>query len=132
MSRSYFREAAFLAFISFSVQAHASDAEEKAILIIQRAGGTITRNEKIEGKPLVRIDARFKPIRDSDLEPLGNLKHLEVLDLTGTKVTDAGIKHLAHHKALHTLSVYQTKISDAGLKDISAFKQLKWLDLGLK
>jgi hypothetical protein len=49
---------------------------------------------------------------------LKNLKGLQSLALSSTKVTDAGLKELRGLKGLRMLSLLETKVTDAGVAEL--------------
>ena len=85
--------------------------------------------------------------RDKDLSPFSGawLKHfsfsdagpehpngvpqLQLLKLTGTKVSGAGLEHLEELTQLQWLYLDRTKLSDAGLEHLEGLTQLEFLDL---
>ncbi len=86
----------------FGSSARADEAEDKAVAFVEKLGGTVTRDEKAPGKPVVGVS--FQPtiiivktegkVTDSDLKELVGLKNLTTLDLGSTGVTGAGLKEL--------------------------------------
>jgi hypothetical protein len=132
----------------------ADDAEDKAVEFVEQMEGTITRDDKQPGKPVVKVslwgtevtgaglkqltafkslttlDLSCSSVTDNGLKELAALKGLTSLDLSATvKVTDAGVKELAALKNLTTLELRQTKTTDAGLKELAALKNLNALNL---
>ena len=73
--------------------------EATAVKMIEKLGGTVTRDNRIAGKPVVDVDLR------------------------GTKVTDAGLKELKEFKDLQTLNLAATKVTDAGLEELKELKR---------
>src|SRR5262249_5924115 len=71
----------------------------------------------------------YRPFGPTDFTPLGNLKKLEVLNVTGAKVTDAHIKGLGMLSALRRLHLGRNEVSDVVLAEISPLKELRSLDL---
>lgn len=68
-----FRLVAFVLALSglcLGSSARADDAEDKAVALVEKLGGTVSRDQKAPGKPVVAVD------------------------LSGRKVTDAGVKEL--------------------------------------
>jgi hypothetical protein len=107
----------------------ADEAENKAVKVIEKMGGTITRDKKAKDKPIVGVDLDNTIMTDAGLKHLVGLKQLRELYLRTTQVTDAGLKHLAGLKYLQTLALDETKVTDAGLKHLAALKQLRVLNL---
>jgi len=56
------------------------DAEEKAVQAIKKLGGSIVRDEKVPGKPVIEVQMTDKGT-DEDLKHLANLKGLQKVDL---------------------------------------------------
>ena len=101
----------------------------------------------------VLVSLARTPTDDAGLENLVHLGELQVLDLTGTKVTGPGLRQLHALKELHTirltdcavddaalaaldgwttlynLNLRGTRITDAGLTRIAGLKQLQSLSL---
>jgi internalin A len=107
----------------------ADDAEDKAVALVEKLGATVTRDEKLPGKPVVEVDLHSTAVTDAALKQLAALKNLTALSLSETKVTDAGLKELTTLKNLTTLHLHYTKVMDAGLKVLAALKNLTALDL---
>ena len=63
---------------------------------------------------------------DDGIAHLENLLQLEVLYLTGTRITDAGLHHLESLKNLEILDVGKTKVSVDALQRLG--KQLPRLE----
>ncbi len=102
---------------------------------------------------VVAVGLNCKPATDETLHRLAKLPHLEVLDLTntritdrgladvgklkglkylrldGTETTDAGLVHLRHLTHLETLMVSCKRVTDAGIERLKNLRQLKILDL---
>ena len=74
--------------------ARADDAEDKAVAFVEKLGGTVVRDEKAPGKPVVTVNLGGKRVTDTGLKELAALKALTTVNLIGTKVTDAGVKEL--------------------------------------
>src|SRR5262249_54974808 len=106
----------------------ADEGEDKAVKAIEKLGGSITRDEKTKGKPIVGVDLGDTTVTDPGLKELAGLKQLQTLYL-GTKVTDAGLKHLAGLKQLHSLYLSDTRVTNAGLKHLAGLKQIQRLGL---
>jgi internalin A len=73
---------------------YADDAEEKALKLVKRLGGTVTRDDKDPAHPVVSVDLTATIMTDAGLKDLAALKGLQTLDLSRTWVTDAGLKEL--------------------------------------
>src|SRR5947209_7412588 len=77
--------------------------EASAVKAVEKLGGTVTRDDKLPGKPVIGVN------------------------LTGThdtQVTDAGLMELKDLKQLTTLYLNSTKVTGAGLKELKDLKQL--------
>src|SRR4051794_31691111 len=94
----------------------ADEAEDKAAAFLQKLGGSVIRDEKRAGQPVVEVQLFHRAVTDADLKELAKLKHLRVLYLSGNKVTDAGLAELANLEQLQVLSLSDNKVTDAGLK----------------
>src|SRR6516225_4748728 len=73
----------------------ADDAEDKAALTLYDRGGSITRDEKANGRPVVAVDLKGINLSDRWLKELAPFKQLRELYLSSNPVTDAGLKELA-------------------------------------
>jgi len=67
------------------------------------------------------------PISDQGIANLGELPMLEILSLTGSKITSECFKELVKFQSLQYLDISDTKIDGASLKWIGTMKQLKTL-----
>src|SRR4051812_13458435 len=92
-----------------SVSARADEAEDKAAALVEKLGGTVARDEKWPGKPVIRVELIFTKVADADLKELAPLQNLTSLNLSGTAVTGTGLKELAALKNLTTLHLNLTK-----------------------
>ena len=68
-------------------------------------------------------------ITDKDIPYIIPLKSLEILDLSGTKISDQGLIYLKSLKRLESLDLSETKISDQGLSYLKSLTSLKRLYL---
>ena len=108
------------------------DAEKKAIQAIKKLGGSIVRDEKVPGKPIIEVQIDVQSTdhwADEDLRPLAELKELQKLGIGFNEVTDVGLKHLTKLTKLRELGLESTRVTDAGLKELVKFQQLRALDL---
>src|ERR1700686_4608064 len=82
--------------------------EERAVAALQKAGATITRDDKLPGRPVVGV--KFvgwlasilfnRPrVTDASLKDLKGLPQLRELNLAETQVTDVGLKELKDLKS---------------------------------
>src|ERR687884_316868 len=98
--------------------------EASAAKAVGKLGGTVTRDDKLPGKPVIGVHFNFKPVTDVGWKELAELKQLTTLYLTATQVTDEGLKELKHLKQLTSLDLEGTKVTDAGLTELKDLKQL--------
>ena len=82
--------------------ARADDAEDKAVAFVEKLSGTVTRDEKAPGKPVIAVDLRGRKLTDAGLKELTNLKNLTTLNLAGTQVTDVGLRELTALTSPHS------------------------------
>src|SRR5262245_52231708 len=80
------------------------DAEEKAVQAIKKLGGSVVRDERVPGEPVIEVQLANK-VTDEDLKHLASLKELQKLDLDTTAVTDAGLMHLTKLTKLKELGL---------------------------
>src|SRR5215470_14999238 len=59
--------------------ARADDTEDKAAALAEKLGGTVTRDDKRPGKPVVAVDLHGRGVRGADLRALGPLQSLTAL-----------------------------------------------------
>jgi hypothetical protein len=52
------------------------------------------------------------------MKDLKEIKSLQVLELSGTKITDVGLKELKELKGLESLGVRETMVTDAGVAEL--------------
>lgn len=70
------------------------------------------------------------PVDDRQLANLQGMRGLQLLDLTGTRVTDAGMVHIQGLERLESLSLWDTRVGDAGMALIGRLVELRHLGLG--
>ncbi|MFI5378752.1 MAG: hypothetical protein ACHRHE_05620 [Tepidisphaerales bacterium] len=68
-------------------------------------------------------------VTDAGLVHLKDLTGLEDIFLEGTQITDAGLDHLKEIKGMRRLFLADTRITDAGLAHIDDLKELTYLEL---
>jgi internalin A len=56
--------------LSSSAPVRADDVEDKVIALVEKLGGTITRDDKQPGKPVVGADLRGTRVSGTDLQAL--------------------------------------------------------------
>jgi hypothetical protein len=69
-------------------------------------------------------------LKDSGLIPVQGLTQLQILSLSGNRITDKGLDLIAHLPNLETLDIDATDVSDAGLVTLQTMKNLKAVRLG--
>src|SRR5438067_2530453 len=93
--------------------------EASAVKAVEKLGGTVTRDDKLPGKPVIGVNFNANPhvVTDAILKELKHFKQLTTLGLGGNcfQVTDAGLKELADLKQLTTLGLGRTQVTDEGL-----------------
>jgi Leucine Rich repeat len=105
----------------------ADDAEDKAVQFIEKLGGSVVRDEKVDSKPVVEVCLQGTLFADADMKELAALKSLEALDLCATRFTDDGLAELTAFKRLQVLNLSCTKVTDAGLKKLADVEKLQRL-----
>ena len=110
----------------------ADHAEDAALAMVKKFGGTVVRNEQLPNQPVISVMLSLSACKDADLKELVGFKALTYLALYRTAVTDAGLKEVAKLKSLQTLDVMKTKITDAGLKELVPLKSLERLAHGCR
>jgi hypothetical protein len=108
-----------------------ADDDTKTVQMIEKLGGTVTRDDKKEGKPVTKVELRQTAVTDDNLKTIAALPELQSLNLYGSKqVTDAGMKELAACKQLQFLILTNCKkVTDAGVKELAACEQLQTLSM---
>jgi hypothetical protein len=101
--------------------------EQTAIQAIEKLGGTITRDDKQPGRPVVAVDlsgSRNSVVTDAELKDLEELEQLQTLHLSWTQVTDAGLKNLEELEQLQTLHpTPQPSLSSSARTDTLSHRQ---------
>jgi Leucine-rich repeat (LRR) protein len=77
------------------------------------------------------LDLTGTQMDDESMSLLENMPNLTRLTLRGLPITDAGLKHLSGLKYLRSLQLNQTKITDEGLAHIAGLIELRELSLRL-
>jgi hypothetical protein len=117
-------------------------AYSSVVQFVEKLGGKTEVDDKLPGKPVVRIDLFHSKVTDQELadlpvrlrfaqahsarfgatstEPaqLSSSPPLRELNLRDTNITDAGLKGLTGLKQLRKLDLTGTKVTDAGVKDL--------------
>jgi len=101
-----------------------SSKEKLAINAIEDAGGTITRDETMPGKPVVRVDFEWRFRRGYDLgslrphlERLPQLRHLRIT--SRAMVLDTDLIHLEGLQQVKTIELYragESQISNSAIE----------------
>lgn len=63
------------------------------------------------------------------METIIRLKHLEKLNLSGTKVEDAGLQRLSASKSITNLNLDATAITDKGVEHLAKMQSLQVLPM---
>jgi hypothetical protein len=128
------------------------ERDDPAVAAIEKAGGTVSRDEHAPGRPVTAVYF-FETIRDEDLDlirgfpdleslyvregnisdaglaRLDGLARLTTLHLGRSRVTGEGLAHLAKLPKLQRVSLYDCPVYDAHLGPLMAMTQLRDLDL---
>ena len=83
-------------------------AEERIVKKIEKRGGKVTRDDKLPGNPVVKVNLTGPKVTDTALKELKQLKSLQELYLFRAKVTDVGLKELKEIKSLQSLNLDDT------------------------
>jgi Leucine-rich repeat (LRR) protein len=100
---------AFLGPISIGRTSPLDDPKDLAIEKVKTLRGTITLDEKAEGKPVVSITLANSLACDDDLNLFRDLTTLQVLDLSDNPITDKGLLSLKDLTRLERLDLSGTK-----------------------
>jgi hypothetical protein len=68
--------------------------EASAVKAVENLGGTVTRDDKLPGKPVIEVNLGGTQVTDAGLKELKDLKQLTSLYLGDNKVTDDGVADL--------------------------------------
>lgn len=94
---------------------------------VRSEGGAVTRNE---GGNIVGVDLTSTWVRDADLAKLGGLAHLQLLNLSRTKITDIGLEHLASLENVRDLNLeYAEAVTEDGVAHLKTWRHLERLNL---
>ena len=69
-------------------------SEDAAVAALTKLGGTVRRDVKAPGMPILAVDLSASRVTDEDLKHLKHVASLQWLFLQATAVTDVGLKHL--------------------------------------
>jgi hypothetical protein len=128
MSRSICSAVVLLLIAGSITPARADDAEDKAVTLVMKLGGKYTRNEKLPGRPVIKVDLEGIRVTEAGVKELAKLSSLTELTL-GRGVTDEGLKEIAKLPNLIKLNLSGAWITDAGLKELAPLTKLTELDL---
>jgi len=104
--------------------------QERAIAEIEGRAGTYKIDETLPGKPIVKVDLSFSEIDADCIRVVGNLPHLQYLNLLETSVTDDDMVPLGALTELRALNLMSTHIRGAGLLQLKGLVELQKLNLG--
>lgn len=94
---------------------------------IEKTGGTVTRDT---AGNVVAVDLRSSWATDSDMPRLAQMKDLQRLDLSLTRISDRGLRVLKTAPAIEELNLYFAElISDEGAAVVKNWKHLRSLNL---
>src|SRR5262245_28198601 len=96
---------------------------------VEQLGGTVEKDNRRPGMPVVAIDFGGCAITDRDLRILRHFPELRRLSLSNTPVTDEGLKHCADLTNIRFLDLNRTKVSSKGMKNLRRMKSLDTLAL---
>ena len=69
-------------------------------------------------------------VNDSDLEKLAELKHLQILYISGSRfITDQGVRHLERLSCLKKLELSDVHVTDKSVPSLRTLRKLQWLQL---
>lgn len=69
---------------------------------------------------LTRLHLSQTDIKNSSLQHLKNLPHLEYLNLYGTTISDEGLDNLTGLQSLHSLYIWQTDVTETGVEQLKS------------
>ena len=92
------------------------------------AAKDLTELKAIE-RQVVSIDLGNSAVKDDDLKDLSQFPHLQKLHLQNTGIGDESVKHLKGLRFLDVLNLSGTKVSTKTLDEVSGWKNLKKLYL---
>ena len=107
------------------------EQEDAAVKLVEKAGGSVTRNEKTPGKPVIAVKLKMANVGDVELKVIAGLKHLVELNLNinGKPLTAAGLKELNGLKELKLLELAVSGVKDGDYKELGELTQLEVLNL---
>jgi internalin A len=97
-------------------------------------GFAIWKDEKLEAllasSPVHVYMGTNSTVGDVGVANLAAIKNIEMLCLSGPRITDGGLKSLGGLTRLRALSVYGTKATGKGLASLTGLRELQSLELG--
>lgn len=119
-------------------QEKATKEQEQAIAAIKNLGGSVKRDSKLAGNPVVEVDLCATKTTDGDLAHLKAFPQLRKVILTGhckereqNHLTDAGLKHLRDLHNLEELDLsWHRNITNVGIEHLEKLSKLRYVDLG--
>ncbi len=115
-------------FVTVAGSPVADEAEDKAVAALEKLGGKVRRDKKIDGQPVDAVYWTFANATDHDLAILKNFKRLKSLGMTGN-MTDAGMINLKGLTHLKFIMLGGSKITDKGLRHIAGLTEVRILAL---
>src|SRR5262249_42042827 len=103
--------------------------EAKAVAYIEKLGGTVIRDEKQPGRPVIGVRLNGPHVTDTALSRLEDLTTLESIDLGAASITDEGLARLKYNCRLRWLDLSDTPINGAGLIHLRGLTNLEYLNL---
>ncbi|MEZ5393240.1 MAG: hypothetical protein R2724_10270 [Bryobacterales bacterium] len=80
---------------------------------------------------VVNLDLRFAEyVTDEGLAAIKGWKHLEHLNVHGTKISDTSLEHISGITTIETLDVGSSMVTDVGLEQLATLTKLKKLTIG--
>jgi len=120
--------------VSSSLSYANTATRDRLIADATRLGGTVEFDEKLPGRPIVRVDLHGTQVTDSDLAMFeyakNDLKQLRYLDLRLTQISDDGVAKLRNLRQLQTLNLFRTRLGDKGLAQLKQLTDLRALLIG--
>jgi len=107
----------------------ASEAENKAIAQVEKAGGRVLKIAQNDEHLEVNYKLEGASVTDASLAPLRDVPNIVHLNLGKTSVTDAGLASIKGLTQLTELHLEETKITDKGLASLKDLKNLAYLNL---
>jgi internalin A len=104
--------------VAFVSATRGDEAEDRAVQLVEKHGGTVERDADAPGKPVVAVNLRLTKVGDGILKDLVGLKNLRELDLVGANITPAGLKQLTALKHLDLLYLSQLDVTDQALQSL--------------